>query len=439
MHFPAKRVCAAWMAGLVGSLMLIPSFSVIAAEIKAEDRNGDGVIDVFDYLLAKRETVAQSNPVEIKLAGMEVAPGSTVPVQLSFGANPGCENLCFLLDYSEGCTLVSKPKIKSLLKPQSPYTEVDDETNVVLFISVENSLVTESGSFMELDIQIPADAAPGTEYSFAMRNVHAFGSDHEEMPVRFDFGKITVSPTAPLVTLPASDQPADRNPVVTTMPNEGEGGETTETTVSTFCMDGIDVSQWQAKIDFNAVRDAGTEFVILRAGYGKYASQVDSKFVVNYDNAKAAGLPVGAYWYSYAKNEDEARLEAAACMEVLGDRKFEFPIAYDFEEPFQMKYSKAKIESIICAFCDELEKNGYYCSIYSFASAFTYNFSQTVKDRFDAFVAHYGVSKPAYKGPYGVWQYSSTGRVDGISVNVDRDYAYRNYPYIIKSNHLNGF
>jgi len=439
MHLKAKRICAAWLASLVGSFLLTAGSSVTAAEIKSEDRNGDGVIDVFDYLLAKRETVANSNPIEIKLPGTEVAPGSTFPVQLSVGANPGCENLCFLLDYAEGCELVRKPKIGSLLTSQSPYTEVDTETNVVLFISVDNALVTESGSFLELDFHVPADAAPGTEYTFTMRNAHAFGTDHEEIPVRADLGKITVSPTAPLVTLPASDELPDTIPVVTTAPNGSEGGETTETTVSTYYMDGIDVSQWQADIDFNAVRNAGTDFVILRAGYGKYAWQVDSKFVVNYNNAKAAGLPVGAYWYSYAKNEEDARLEAAACMEVLGDRKFEFPIAYDFEEAFQMKYSKAKIESIICAFCDELEKNGYYCSIYSFASAFTYNFSQTVKERYDAFVAHYGVSKPAYKGPYGVWQYSSTGRVDGISVNVDRDYAYRNYPYIIKSNHLNGF
>lgn len=442
MHFTAKRICAALTAGLMSGLLLVPSSAVIAAEIKPEDKNGDGVIDVFDYLLAKRETVAQSNPVEVVLTGTAAAPGSIVPVDLSIAANPGCESISFLLDYAEDCTLASEPKTDLLLKPQSPYVEYDDELKVVLFSSSEHSLIAESGSFMQLEFRIPADAAPGTDYAFTLRNVSAYGADHEEMPVRIQTGTVHVAADAPLMTgtaAPVKSVTTETTAAVTTMPGEDTAGTTTTTTATTYRQKGIDVSQWQAKIDFNAVRDDGIEFVILRAGYGKYASQVDSKFVVNYNNAKAAGLPVGAYWYSYAHNAEEAREEAKACMEVLGDRKFEFPIAYDFEESWQMKYSKEKIESIICAFGEELEKNGYYVSVYSFASAFTYNISKTVKDRYDAFVAHYGVSKPAYKGPYGVWQYSSTGRVNGISVKVDRDYAYKDYQRIIQTYHLNGY
>ena len=69
---------------------------------------------------------------------------------------------------------------------------------------------------------------------------------------------------------------------------------------------GIDVSHHNGTIDWNKVKADGISFAILRAGYGKVASQVDAKFFQNYRNAKAAGVPVGAYWYSYAMSEDEA-------------------------------------------------------------------------------------------------------------------------------------
>lgn len=446
MHFSTKRICAAAMAALMSSALLVPNAVVLADELKPEDKNGDGVIDVFDYLLAKRETVANSTPVEMTLSGAETAPGGLVTVTMSFAANPGCERLSFLLDYSTDCTMTDKPDTKLLLDKQSPYCEYDEELGVVSFASLDTKLVTDTGNFLQMEFQIPPDAEPGTEYSFAVRNARAYGEGSEEIPVRTTLGSIVVSADAPLVTkAPELSQGTGSTTTTTTAVSEVTGTtDTTEsaattTTTTTFHMNGIDVSQWQGKIDFQKVKDAGTEFVILRAGYGNRTSQVDKTFVTNYANAKAAGLPVGAYWYSYAKTEEDARAEAKACLEVLGDRKFELPIAYDFEEPFQMKYSKEKIASLICAFCDELEAQGYYCSVYSFASAFTYNINQTVKDKYDVFVAHYGVKKPAYKGKYGVWQYSSTGRVDGITVNVDRDYAYKDYPAIMKKYHLNGY
>ena len=77
---------------------------------------------------------------------------------------------------------------------------------------------------------------------------------------------------------------------------------------------GIDVSEWQGDIDWSKVR---TDFVIIRAGYGRELSQGDKRFEHNYAGAKSAGIPCGAYWYSYAMSEDEARREAAVCMEVL--------------------------------------------------------------------------------------------------------------------------
>ena len=98
---------------------------------------------------------------------------------------------------------------------------------------------------------------------------------------------------------------------------------------------GIDVSQHQGNIDFGKVKAAGYDFVIIRAGYGKYASQKDPYFEQNYAGAKAAGLNVGAYWYSYADSTANAKLEAEACLQVIKGKTFEYPIYFDLEERSQ--------------------------------------------------------------------------------------------------------
>lgn len=95
---------------------------------------------------------------------------------------------------------------------------------------------------------------------------------------------------------------------------------------------GIDVSEWQGHVDFNAVKASGVKFVLIRAGYGRSASQEDRYFAEHYTQAKAAGLQVGAYWYSYAVSPADAANEARACLTVLGNRHFDFPIYFDLEE-----------------------------------------------------------------------------------------------------------
>lgn len=94
-------------------------------------------------------------------------------------------------------------------------------------------------------------------------------------------------------------------------------------------MKGIDVSFSQASIDRNAVKASGkVDFAITRAGYGRYASQKDEYFEDNYAGAKAAGIPVGAYWYSYATTEADAVQEAQACLECIKNKTFEYPIYF---------------------------------------------------------------------------------------------------------------
>ena len=107
-------------------------------------------------------------------------------------------------------------------------------------------------------------------------------------------------------------------------------------------MKGIDVSVHNGNIDWRKVKNAGIQFAVLRAGYGRELSQKDTRFEENYRNAKAAGIPVGAYWYSYAMTEDEARLEADVFLSVISGKQFEMPVYFDLEEKKQFDLGKKR-------------------------------------------------------------------------------------------------
>ena len=199
---------------------------------------------------------------------------------------------------------------------------------------------------------------------------------------------------------------------------------------------GIDVSRWQGDIDWSKVK---TDFCIMQAGYGRETSQKDICFDKNYAGCKSAGIPCGAYWYSYATSEDEARLEAKACLEIIKGKQFEYPIYYDVEEQRILSLGRDKVSAIIKTFCGELERAGYFVGIYMSAYPLGNLVSEDVRSRYAVWVAHYGVTKPVYQGAYGVWQKSSTGTIPGISGNVDLNEAYEDYPEIIKAAGLNGF
>lgn len=199
---------------------------------------------------------------------------------------------------------------------------------------------------------------------------------------------------------------------------------------------GIDVSYAQGVIDWEKVKASGlVDFAILRAGYGKETTQVDTQFERNYAACKRLGIPVGVYWYSYATTAAEAEQEAKVCLQTIRGKQFEYPVAFDIEE----KESLQNADALCQAFCSALEKQGYYAAIYTFKSALENNISAAIKSRYDIFLSHVGVQQTSYAGAYGLWQYSWTGRIPGITGDVDLNYAYKNYPAIIKQAGLNGF
>lgn len=203
-------------------------------------------------------------------------------------------------------------------------------------------------------------------------------------------------------------------------------------------MKGIDVSVHNGKIDWAKVKAAGIDFAILRAGYGKLAKQKDDRFEKNYAGAKAAGIPVGAYWYSYAMDEDEARQEADVFLSVITGKQFEMPVYFDLEEKKQFDLGKEKVSAIMRAFLEKVEAAGYFVGLYGSASSLTTHTADDIKSCYTIWLAHW-VDKTNYSGAYGIWQHSEKGSVGGINGNVDLDVGYKDFPTIIKAKGLNGW
>ncbi len=201
---------------------------------------------------------------------------------------------------------------------------------------------------------------------------------------------------------------------------------------------GIDISRYQTQVDFAKVKASGIDFVIIRAGFGEFISQKDPLFESHYKAAKAAGLDVGAYWYSYAESADEARTEAQVCMEAIKGKTFEYPIYFDLEEQSQLKKGKTFCSNLVKAFCDEMEGNGYFAGLYMSRSPLQSYITSDVASRYALWIAEYSDALN-YSGDYGMWQYTSTGNVSGIASDVDRDWAYVDYPSLIKKGGYNGF
>lgn len=202
---------------------------------------------------------------------------------------------------------------------------------------------------------------------------------------------------------------------------------------------GIDVSEWQGVIDWNKVKAAGMQFGLLRIGYGdtlSYPNQIDRQFKSNYQKCKAAGMPVGGYFYCYATNTAEAKREAQSCLALIKGLQFEYPIYYDVEE--MDTFRTGLTNEIMKAFADEMEAADWWTGMYIYRSAAQSYLSDRTKTRYAMAIAEYG-PKLNYSSPYGIWQNSSTTRVNGISGNVDHDWCYVDYPKLIKERGKNGY
>lgn len=213
---------------------------------------------------------------------------------------------------------------------------------------------------------------------------------------------------------------------------------------------GIDVSDNNGKIDWQAVKNSGINFAIIRLGFGNDdVSQDDKRFLENVSECERLGIDWGAYIYSYAMNTSEALSEAAHCLRLLAGKKPTFPICFDMEDADGYKrnrggLSKETAVAICDTFLSAMEQNGYYSCLYASLSWLGGILNDRRLDRYDKWVAQWN-TVCEYGGSYGLWQYGgSTNYIEspylaGLSGAVDKDYAYYDYPEVIKSSGLNGW
>lgn len=203
---------------------------------------------------------------------------------------------------------------------------------------------------------------------------------------------------------------------------------------------GIDVSHWQNLIDFNKVKEAGFDFVIIKAGGSDYGFYTDKMFKTNYAKAKAAGLKVGAYYFVGKKflGEYNGAADGHRFVEILKGMQFEYPVFLDVETTDRRFKTEATDAAI--AFCDVLEKAGYFVGVYaSDVSGFKERLDHARLKKYSHWVARYGTKEPEQCPEWQIWQFSSKGTVPGISGAVDLDVSRIDYINIMKEKGLNGF
>ena len=205
-------------------------------------------------------------------------------------------------------------------------------------------------------------------------------------------------------------------------------------------IDGIDISYHNGKIDFEELKkNSNTKVVIIRVGYRGYGGsgvlRKDELFDYNMTNAIKNGFDVGVYFYSQSINESEAKAEANFALQYVKGYDFNLPVYFDYEFAEVSdgrldsawnsgKLNKAKMSKNAIAFCDTIEKAGYKSGVYSSTSFFETKYDDTLfQQGYAMWLAHYA-SKTRYAGDYQIWQYSSKGKVSGISGYVDSNYIY---------------
>lgn len=197
---------------------------------------------------------------------------------------------------------------------------------------------------------------------------------------------------------------------------------------------GIDVSSYQGTIDWEEVADSGIDFAMIRILTGKRTSNLDkdTKFEYNYKNAREAGIKVGVYRYTYATTKSGARQEATEIVDALGGRYLEYPIVLDLEDSTVLnRTTREKRTEIIQEYKKIVERAGYKFALYANKNWLDNYIEPEAVEGVDIWLARWrsldqgpGYSEP---GNLTMWQYTNSGRVAGISGNVDRNVSYKNY------------
>lgn len=207
----------------------------------------------------------------------------------------------------------------------------------------------------------------------------------------------------------------------------------------------IDISEFQdsSAIDWDTLCKQ-IDGAIIRIGVTGYGSgetyYEDEEFETFYTELKKRNVPVGGYWYSCANELREGRAEAEFAYNLLKNKTFELPIYWDSEDQHhQQPLGRDELSKVGIEFLDFLEEKGYYVGVYASSNWLINELNMAMLSDYDVWVADYDNDPPMYQGSYGIWQYTSEGRLDGYDGNLDLNFMYKDYPQIIKSGGFNGF
>ena len=203
----------------------------------------------------------------------------------------------------------------------------------------------------------------------------------------------------------------------------------------------LDVSRWQGSIEWDKVKASGKiDGVMLKAvstnrklSKRKDGLYIDPTFERNYAECKRVGLPVGVYYYTYATDKEMADAELALLKTTLTGKTFELPISVDVEDNKIKKLSTQALTDLAAYALATVERWGFYALLYvglNFAQTELYMGGAALR-KYDVWVAAYRDDKPTPAWSFGMWQYTSTASVPGVSGNADLSHAYKDYAAII--------
>lgn len=206
----------------------------------------------------------------------------------------------------------------------------------------------------------------------------------------------------------------------------------------------LDVSKWQGQINWDKVKASGLISGVMIRAMGNSAEGKPSKpyidpfFARNYSECQRLGLPCGVYGYFKATDRAQADKELTLFKQVLGGRTFQLPVAVDIEDKLQETLSKSALTDIVTHCLNVVESWGVYAMLYTglyFGQTNLYMGGAVLKS-YDVWLAAYRTEKPAPGWPFGMWQYTSSGKVPGIAKGADLSVAYKDYASIIQRKEL---
>lgn len=190
---------------------------------------------------------------------------------------------------------------------------------------------------------------------------------------------------------------------------------------------GIDVSEWQGKINWSKVKKSGIDFAIIRCGYGSnYTDQDDAWWKYNVSECERLGIPYGVYLYSCVNTAAKAKSEANHVLRLLKGHKPTYPVYYDLEDATVAKAGRTNIIKYAQSFCSTIEANGYRAGIYANLDWWDNKLNSSTLDKYEKWIAQWN-NECEYEGDFGIWQCTDSGTVSGIDGNVDLNFAFTEY------------